>query len=92
MFQISTQVKYTHVFKKAAVVFHETKYTTFIKRRNTYFSAYKYLVMSIHVSMSNSFKVIARRSISGNVCLIDIIFNIFSNFMFSFISYFNPCP
>ena len=76
MFQISAQVKYTHIYKKAAIFCRQKKYMTFIIIINTHFLTYTYLVLCIHVPMSSSFKVIARRSISGNGCPISIIFHI----------------
>ena len=84
MFQILIWVKYKNTYKKAAIFFRETKYMTFINISNTNFQAYMYLVMGFHVSMSISLKVDARRSISGNGCLISIIINYFSHFTISF--------
>ena len=93
MFHISTQVKYTHIYlKKTAILIHETNYMTFINIRNSTVLSISYLVMSIHVSMSIGFKVIARRFISANGCLISIIISYFSHIMLSFISYLNPWP
>ena len=40
MFQISTQVKYTHIYEKAAILFHETKYMTIINIRNNFKHTY----------------------------------------------------
>ena len=40
MFLISTEVKYTHIYKKAAIFFKETKYMTFINISNTHFKVF----------------------------------------------------
>ena len=92
MFQISTQVKYTHIYKKAAIFFHETKYMTFIHISSTHFYAYTYLIVGSHVSKSIGFKVVEKRAIFGNDNLISTIIsttNYFSHFMLSVISHFN---
>ena len=54
MFQISTQVEYTHIYKKAAIFLYDTKYMTFINISNTHFQANTYLFMGLHFCESIS--------------------------------------